>query len=49
MNPDLDQYATEQAIEGLFLLIAEEEAKIRKDPVARTSELLNKVFGARGQ
>ena len=49
MNPDLDQYGTEQAIEGLFLLIAEEEAKIRKDPVARTSELLNKVFGARGQ
>ncbi len=44
-NPDLDQYATEQAIDGLFLLIAEEEAKIRKDPAARTSELLSKVFG----
>jgi hypothetical protein len=44
-NPDLDQYATEQAIEGLFLLIAEEEAKIRKDPGARATELLNKVFG----
>lgn len=44
-NPDLDQYATEQAIEGLFLLIAEEEAKIRKNPGARTTELLNKVFG----
>ncbi len=48
VNPDLDQYATEQAIEGLFLLIAEEEAKIRKDPMARSSELLNKVFGAGG-
>ena len=44
-NPDLDQYATEQAIEGLFLLIAEEEAKIRKNPGARGTELLNKVFG----
>ncbi len=45
VNPDLDQYATEQAIEGLFLLVAEEESKIRKDPGARTTELLNKVFG----
>jgi len=46
VNPELDQYATEQAIKGLFLLIAEEEAKIRKDPAARTTHLLQKVFGS---
>ena len=45
VNPELDQYATEQAIKGLFLLIAEEELKIRKDPAARTTQLLRKVFG----
>jgi len=46
VNPDLNEYATAKAMDGLFLLIADEEAKIRKDPVARTSELLKKVFGA---
>lgn len=45
INPDLKGYATEMAINGLFLMIAEEEAKIRKDPVARTSALLKRVFG----
>jgi hypothetical protein len=45
MNPDLTAYATEKAIEGLFVMIAKEELKIRKDPLARTSELLKKVFG----
>ncbi|MDN5199866.1 DUF4197 domain-containing protein [Fulvivirgaceae bacterium BMA10] len=43
-DPDLDSYATEKAIDGLFVLIAEEELKIRKDPVARTTALLKKVF-----
>ena len=33
------------AINGLFVMIAKEEQKIRKDPVARTTELLKKVFG----
>lgn len=46
VNPELDQYATEQAIKGLFVLIAQEEAKIRKDPAARSTELLKKVFGS---
>ena len=46
VNPELDQYATEQAIQGLFRLIAEEEVKIRKDPAARTTQLLQKVFGS---
>ena len=44
-NPDLTAYVTDKAIEGLFVMIAKEEQKIRKDPVARTTELLKKVFG----
>ena len=46
VNPDLKGYATQKAIDGLFLMIADEEAKIRKDPLARTSALLKKVFGS---
>jgi hypothetical protein len=46
MNPDLAAYVTDQAIEGLFVMIAKEELKIRKDPVARTTEILRKVFGS---
>jgi hypothetical protein len=46
VNPNLDDYATDRAIEGLFIMIAKEEKNIRKDPLARTSELLKKVFGA---
>jgi len=45
MNPDLAAYVTEKAIDGLFVMIAKEELNIRKDPVARTTELLRKVFG----
>jgi hypothetical protein len=45
VNPDLVQYATEKAIDGLFVKVAEEEEEIRKDPIARTSDLLKKVFG----
>jgi hypothetical protein len=45
LNPDLTGYVTDKAINGLFIMIAKEELKIRKDPVARTSELLKKVFG----
>ncbi|MBN4062496.1 DUF4197 domain-containing protein, partial [Bacteroidales bacterium AH-315-I05] len=46
MNPDLDDYITQKAMDGLFKLIAEEELKIRKDPIARVSDLLKKVFGS---
>lgn len=42
---DLNQYVTEKALDGLFLLLSEEERKIREDPVARVTELLKKVFG----
>lgn len=45
MNPNLPEYVTQRAIDGLFIMIAKEEIKIRKDPMARTSELLKKVFG----
>jgi len=44
-NPDLEDYITTKAIEGLFLMIEKEEKKIRKDPMARVSEILKKVFG----
>jgi hypothetical protein len=45
VDPDLDAYVTQKAIDGLFALIALEEAKIRQDPMARTSDLLRRVFG----
>ena len=45
MNPDLTAYVTQKAIDGLFVMIAKEEKKIREDPMARTTELLKKVFG----
>lgn len=45
VNPDLSDWVTQKAIDGLFLKIKEEEANIRANPVARTSDLLKKVFG----
>jgi hypothetical protein len=45
VNPDLVDFATQKAVDGLFTMVAEEERKIRKDPLARSSELLKKVFG----
>ncbi|MBW8051407.1 MAG: DUF4197 domain-containing protein [Cytophagales bacterium] len=45
MNPDIEDYTTHKCIDGLFILIATEELKIRKDPAARVSEILKKVFG----
>jgi hypothetical protein len=44
-NPDLEDYVTKRAMSGLFLLISDEEAKIRKDPMARVNDILKKVFG----
>jgi hypothetical protein len=46
-NPDLEAYVTAKAIDGLMKLIAQEEAKIRKDPAAQVSDLLKKVFGGK--
>ena len=45
-TPDLDDYVTRKALDALFLKIAEQEKLIRENPVARTSDLLQKVFGA---
>lgn len=42
---DLDGYVTQKALDGLFLLIADEEQKIRENPIRRTTQLLRKVFG----
>ena len=46
MNPDLDEYITQRGLTGLFKVVAQEETKIRKDPAARVTELLKKVFGS---
>jgi hypothetical protein len=46
-NPDLESYATQKAIDGLFILVAQEEANIRENPIARTTELLRRVFGSK--
>jgi hypothetical protein len=43
---DLDAYVTNHALDGLFRKIAEQERLIRKNPVARTTDLLKQVFGA---
>ena len=43
----MDQVVTDKALDGLFLMVAEEEKKIRQDPVARTTDLLKKVFGGK--
>ncbi len=41
---DLDHYVTNNALDGLFYMIGEEEKKIRTDPKARVTELLKRVF-----
>jgi len=43
-NPNLTEYATNRAVDGLFLLIAQEEKRIRENPQARVTELLKRVF-----
>jgi hypothetical protein len=42
---DIDGYVTQKALDGLFMLIADEERSIRRDPVGRTTSILRKVFG----
>ncbi len=44
VNPDLTEYVTNKAIDGLFVMIAQEELNIRKNPAARVTDLLKKVF-----
>ena len=43
---DIDSYVTKRAMDGLFKMVADEEKRIRENPVARTTDLLQKVFGA---
>ena len=43
---DIDAYVTDKALDGLFRMVAEEEKNIRTNPVARTTDLLQQVFGA---
>ena len=49
VNPDLTSYVTEKALDGLFYHIGLEEQKIRKDPVARVTDILKKVFANQNQ
>lgn len=48
-NAHLDQYVTAKALDGLYLMIAEEEKAIRANPVDAVGKLAKKVFGALGQ
>jgi len=43
---DVDQYVTDEALAGVFKMIAAEEKEIRKNPTARSTDLLKKVFGS---
>lgn len=45
-DANLDNYVTQKALDGLFVMVAEEEAKIRQNPAAAASSVLKKVFGA---
>jgi hypothetical protein len=46
VDPDLDDYVTRQALDGLFAMVAKEELDIRNNIAARTTDLLRKVFAA---
>jgi hypothetical protein len=48
INPDLENYVLDQTLNGLFLMVAQEESKIRQDPAARISSILKRVFGFKG-
>ena len=44
-DANVQQYVTGKALDGLYLMIGEEEKKIRQDPVKAGSEIISKVFG----
>ena len=46
VKADLNKYVVDQGMEGIFHYVAQEEAAIRNDPVKRTTDILQKVFGA---
>ena len=45
-DASLQSYVTDRTLDGLFVMMAEEERAIRKDPLGQASSLLKKVFGA---
>jgi hypothetical protein len=45
-DANLDDYVTQKALDGLFVMVGEEEKKIRKDPLGTASGIIRKVFGA---
>lgn len=45
INPDLEKYVTQKALDGLFYTMAQQEAQIRKDPAATANSLIQSVFG----
>jgi len=47
-DANLEDYVTRRALDGLFITIADEEKKIRKDPAGTASAIVRKVFGALG-
>lgn len=48
-DANINQYVTKKALDGLYLMIAKEEAAIRKDPLGQASSIIKKVFGAVGK
>lgn len=48
-DANIDNYVTRKALDGLFLVIAEQERAIRKDPIGAGSNIVQKVFGAIGK
>lgn len=47
LQADLTEHAVDYGLDGMFLYVAEQEKQIRENPVARTTDLLRRVFGNR--
>jgi len=45
-DANLNAYVTQKALDGLFFEIAQQEKKIRRDPIGSASRIIRKVFGA---
>ena len=45
-DANLDEYVTQKALDGLYLMVAEEEKRFRKDPLRAGTEIAKKVFSA---
>jgi Protein of unknown function (DUF4197) len=49
VNPDLSEYVTQKAVDGLFMMVAQEEKNIRVNPAARATDVLQQVFSGLGK